>query len=224
MLPYSDKKPMSTATYPYKVARKNYSVFAVTTDYAHSRLGGRSKYPGIIIRNGVIYSDKTRAANSSHFPNLDVLALYPDGNMEVYSSDAHTAQEYLDMGVESTLAFGPIMVQNGEINPLALNKYGRAKNPRMAIGMIEKGHYIVIMVEGRSNVSNGITVPTLTQKMADKGCVLAFNLDGGGSACMTFMGNQITRIGNARASQKSARSTADLISIGQSLQVPYDGD
>ena len=224
MLSFNDDKPMSKSSYPYKVARKNYSVFAVTTDYGHSRLFGNSKHPGIIIRNRVVYSEKTRPANSSFFPNLDVLALYPDGNMEVYASDAHTAQEYLDMGVESTLAFGPIMVQNGVINQLALTKYGKAKNPRMAIGMYEKGHYLVIMAEGRSNVSSGITVPTLTNMMYDKGVTLAFNLDGGGTACMTFMGNQITRIGNNRASQKSARSTPELLSIGQSLQVPFGND
>ena len=224
MKSYSETKPMSKVSTPAKVAKVNQCVFATSTDYAHTRLFGKSSYPGVVIRNGVIYADKTRPITSKFFPNLDVLALYPDGNMEVYRSTVHTAQEYLDMGVESTLAFGPVLIKDGEINELALTTYNQAKNPRLAVGMVEKGHYWCIMVEGRSNVSSGISLAGLTQMMTDKGCTQAFNLDGGGTACMVFMGNQITRVGNARASEVAARSTADVLAIGTSDMVPYNGD
>ena len=219
MVPYNASKPMTGSSYPYKVARVNHTVFAVNTDYAQSRLAQKLKHPGIIIRNGKIYSDSTFAAHANRMPNLDVLAMYPDGDMEVYLSDEHTAQEYLDMGVESTLAFGPILVKDGVEDELALTKYGKAKNPRAAIGMVSRGHYWVMMVEGRSNVSSGASIKQLTGLMSAKGVSLAFNLDGGGTACLVFMGKQITRVRNETAGHVSARPTNDLVSVGVSSLV-----
>ena len=73
------------------------------------------------------------------FPNLDNLALYADGNMEVYYSDEKTAQEYQEMGAVDVLAFGPVLVRDGQLNTEALEKYGTSHAPRTAIGMVEKG-------------------------------------------------------------------------------------
>ena len=216
VVPYNESKPITAATYPDKVARTTRSVFAMSTDYAHWRINKKKKNVGVIIRNGVTYATRTLKAGANQMPNLDVLALYPNGSMEVYVSDALTAEEYLARGVESTLAFGPILIENGEMSQAALTKYGKAKNPRAAIGMVEPGHYWAIMVEGRSKISDGANIPKLTNMMAEKGCTLAFNLDGGNTSCFVFMGQQITHIGNSTTDKTKARPTAELLAIGVS--------
>lgn len=219
LIPYNEEKRMKSSNYPYKVARKNQTVLAINTDYAHWRINN-GKRVGIIIRDGEVYSEKTWEKGANKFPNLDVLALYSDGNMEVYDCDEHTAQEYLDMGVTSTLAFGPVLIRDGELNQWALDKYGKSKAPRTAIGMVEKGHYWCMMLEGRSTKSKGAGITFLAEKMMDRGCTLAFNLDGGDTSCMIFMGQQITCIKNNAAGRVSARSTAEILGIGVSEQVP----
>ena len=52
--------------------------------------------------------------------------------------------------------------------------------------------------------------------MLEAGCTQALNLDGGQTAVMTFMGNQITRIGKYSGGRTSARTTTEIIGVGHS--------
>lgn len=217
-----EDKHMSSADYPHKVARKNQAVFGINTDYAQSRYANRKKDNriGIILRNGKDFSDVTLKATSKKWPPLDVLALYPDGNMEVYDSDEHTLQEYIDMGVTTTMAFGPYLIRDGVRNEADVNGMSTANNPRTAIGMIGKGHYFAVMVEGRVEGSVGSNLVFLADLMEQKGCTTAFNLDGGRTACIVFMGEQLNAVENGGYS----RPTTELLGIGVSELVPeYEG-
>ena len=169
-------KHMSTNSWPYIVAQKNQAVLAISTDFAQYRYPKRDTSVGIIIRNGKVFSKKTRKSTYKGFPNLDVLALYPDGRMEVYDSDEKTADEYLAMGVTTTLAFGPYLIRDGVINTEGLAHLSKSRNPRAAIGMVEPGHTFAMMLEGRCKESKGGTVDFLAEKMLARGCTTAFNL------------------------------------------------
>ena len=213
-------KHMSYNDWPYAVAQKNQLVLGISTDFAQNRYPKKDSSVGIIIRNGKIFSDKTRKADSMRWPPLDVLALYPDGNMEVYNSDEHTAQEYLDMGVQTTLAFGPLLVRDGVRNDKDISTMNLGNNPRVAIGMVEKGHTFAMMLEGRHKGSVGGFLDFLADRMLEKGCTIALNLDGGETACMTFMGEQISYVGGISNKNAYARKTTELLGIGVSELVP----
>ena len=64
-----------------------------------------------------------------------------------------------------------------------------------------------------------IIVALMKRERADRllevGCVEALNFDGGQTAVMTFMGNQITRIGKYDG-KTSARTTTEILGIGHS--------
>lgn len=216
----AEGKYMSQADKPYKVAQKNQLILGINTDYAQSRYANRKNDNriGIILRNGKEISDVTLKSTSKKWPPLDVLALYPDGSMEVYDSDEHTLQEYIDMGVQSTLAFGPYLIRDGVRNDADVSGMSTANNPRTAIGMIEKGHTFVVMVEGRVEGSAGSNLVFLADLMEQKGCTTAFNLDGGRTACILFMGEQISAVENG----PNARPTTELLGIGVSELVPDD--
>lgn len=225
MVADNPEKRMKSQDYPYKICRANKAVLAVNNDYAQLRINQKSKV-GIIIRDGEIYSDKTFARNRSKFPNLDTLAMFPDGSWKTYYSDEYTAQEYLDMGATDVLAFGPWLIRDGVLNEDGLNKYGKSKEPRTAIGMIEPNHYMLMMLEGRHKGSNGGSVRDLAEKLYEKGCTEALNLDGGQTSCIVFMGKQICTVGknSGSASGKlSARKTSDVVAIGTSELVHTDG-
>ena len=214
---------MSRKEYPYKIARKTGTVLGVSSDYAQLRLEKKNNRPGIIIRDGTVYGKRTRPKNSKGFPNLDCLAIWPDGDMQVFYSDEKTAEQYLEEGAVDVLAFGPILIRDGELNEEALNKYGTSRAERVAVGMVEKGHYYFMMLEGRIKRSKGDTIRFLAEKLLDKGCTLAFNLDGGQTASIVFMGHQLCRMKDS-TKHVSSRVSSDILGVGHSDLLPAVGD
>ncbi len=190
-------------------------VFGMNADYYTYRV--RSIWTqGIVIRDGSILVNDPYEEATTKFPNLDTLALFPDGHMEVYASYDLTAQEYLDMGATDVYSFGPYLINHGALNPNAEN-WGKSLNPRCAIGMVEPGHYVVVVAEGRMKASAGITMTHLASLMFSKGCEVAFNMDGGQTAVMLFMGKQLNSIG-LYDGKTSARETTEILGAGYSEQ------
>ena len=209
-------KHLSVSRWPYLVAQRNKVVFAINNDYAQGRYPSRNNSVGIIIRDGRILWSKTRRSQSRNaFPNLDIMAFMPDGSFEVFDYNAHTAEEYLDMGVENLLCFGPWLIRDGEVNEV-LDKVGQNRNPRTVIGMVENGHYAAIVSEGRSRRSKGCTLRFMTDRLLEMGCTVGFNLDGGETSFMTFMGVQLNLAGGANNRYGSARRASDIVAIGVS--------
>ncbi|MBO7663279.1 MAG: phosphodiester glycosidase family protein [Clostridia bacterium] len=218
-----EEKRFSSADYPYKICRKTGTVLALSSDYCQTRMQQKIRV-GVIIRNGEIYSEKTWPAKASKFPNLDCLALYPDGDLQVFYSNEKTAAELLEGGARDVLAFGPWLIRDGELNESALAKYGRSKAPRTAIGMVEKGHYFFMMLEGRIKRSQGDSIRFLAERMMERGCKVGFNLDGGDTSCIVFMGHQLCRMTDAGSGKKSSRRTSDILGVGFSELLPAEGD
>ena len=222
MIPLDPEHWMSKRDYPYKLARETKTVIAISADYAWHRYLNKARV-GILLRDGKIWSEKTRKKGANQFPNLDTLALFPDGDMRVFDSDELTAQEYAEMGARDVLAFGPWLIRDGERNEYALNKYGASSAERVAVGMVEKGHYWFMMLEGRIKRSKGDGISFLTDKLEAKGCRTAFNLDGGQTACILFMGHQLCKMDD-KPRNLSSRRTAEILGVGTSELVPAVGD
>ena len=76
--------------------------------------------------------------------------------------------------------------------------------------MIEPGHYVFVVVDGRADgYSAGITLPGLAELMQGLGCVVAYNLDGGGSATLYFNGEVV----NHPVGTGEERGTSDIIYV-----------
>ncbi|MBR2286921.1 MAG: phosphodiester glycosidase family protein [Clostridia bacterium] len=220
-IPYSTTKRMTSLAYPYKIARRNQTVFAINGDFAHLRISQKAR-PGILLRGGEIISDRTGQKNRKLFPNLDTLAILPDGDMQVFWSDEMEAEAYQEMGAVDVLAFGPFLIRDGELNEVALKKYGTGSAQRTAIGMVTPGHYYAIMVEGRHKQSTGAPIRFVAERLFSLGCSVGMNLDGGQSSCMVFMGYQISKMVNTSGNVASARRSAEILGIGTSALVAGD--
>ena len=216
-------KTAANMEYPYKIARKNGTVLAISSDFGQLRLQQKKSRPGIIIRDGKVWSDRTKKKGVKDFPNLDCLAIWPDGDMKVYYSNEKTAEEYLADGAIDVLAFGPILIRDGKLNEEALKKYGTSHAQRTAVGMVEKGHYFFMMLEGRIKRSKGDGISFLAEKLMEKGCTLGFNLDGGETACIVFMGHQLCKMKD-RKKPLSSRRTSDILGVGTSELLPAVSD
>lgn len=186
------------------IAKENNAIFAINGDF----YGFRDNGP--VIRNGVLYRSNKRSGSN------DVLAVYNDGSFVTMKEENVDAQNLLDSGVLQLFSFGPTLVDNGQISVSANQEVEQSmnSNPRTAIGMISPLHYVFVVSDGRTSESAGLSLVQLAAVMQDAGCQCAYNLDGGGSSTMWFMGdvvNNPTTNGNSI----SERKVSDIVYIGQ---------
>lgn len=199
------------------IARQHNLVFTMGGDYFIYRLGSARRDKmiravGIEIRDHRILVDKPAIPDRTFLPPLDHLAIFPDGNMKVYAAGEITAQELVDLGARDVLSFGPWLIRDGVINE-SYSTYGTTLQPRSMIGMVEKGHYWAVVVEGRIGPSNGLKLPDATLLMKDLGCTLAYNLDGGWTSAMIFMGKQLNQL-DKNGVRNNARTQNEVLGIG----------
>ncbi|MBR4068719.1 MAG: phosphodiester glycosidase family protein [Clostridia bacterium] len=193
----NSKGRVATGIAPVKIAQEAGVVLALSDDHFGTRVHGGTEVVGTIVRNGKIFSDKTYSANRKSFPNLETLAVFGDGSMDVYESNAYTAQEYVDMGAVNVFAFGPILVRDGVADARLTKDYYYFREPRMALGMVEPYHYVLLAVNGREDKYRGVTMDWLADKLVEMGAVNAINLDGGGTCSVVFMGERINHTGSS---------------------------
>ncbi|MBQ6173210.1 MAG: phosphodiester glycosidase family protein [Clostridia bacterium] len=207
------EKPKSAHAFIKTTATEHQSVFATSTDYYTYRI--KQPYPtGIEIRSGVILFDEPRA-KPPLMPNYETIAFFPDGRLESHASTEMSAQDYLKAGAYDVYTFGPCLVRDGEVTQMALDNPG-SYEPRYAFGMVEPGHYVAMLCEGRVARSKGAQKDMVAKLMQEHGCQLAVNLDGGQTAVFCFMGKQINQIVK---SDPYGRKQAEILSFGTSPQV-----
>lgn len=185
-------------------AAENNAILAVNGDY----YGANSS--GYVIRNGVVYRDSVREDAS----NGD-LAIYKDGSFKIIYENQISANQLVQDGVVNLLAFGPSLVENGEISVGINTEVGQAmaSNPRTAIGIIDENHYIIVVSDGRTSESKGLSLYQMAEVMKSYGVKTAYNLDGGGSSTLYFNGQVINKP-TTGGSKISERAVSDIVYIG----------
>lgn len=178
---------------PDQLAREAGFIFATSDDFYGYRVLNQYKL-GTLIRDGVILSDQQSPYSDQRFPAMDILAVYPDGSLKTYFSDGTTAQALVEEGVETAFCFGPVLVREGKIDP-RVEKGGIYADlePRHAIGMIAPRRYVFLTALGRRSDSQGTGLRWMARKLQALGAEEAFNLDGGNSLSLVFMGEIINR-------------------------------
>lgn len=216
------------------IAKLNNAVFATNGDFA---MHAKNQWSGKVIRNGKIYDailDKgiiefeVDKVYDSGVNCDDFLVMYPNGEMVAYTEhDGITYGQLLEAGVENFLSFGPILVRDDDKTSACTDPtyYISGPNPRCAWGMVEPGHYVAVVADGRqSGVSRGLSFYSLSEYFQDLGCSVAYNLDGGQTAAMSFMGRFLNTHQHDMDGKKwvNHRYVWEVISFGTSDLVPYD--
>lgn len=177
------------------------AILAINGDY----YGSRER--GYVVRGGTLY----RATSMGY----EALAIMADGSFCVVEEDDVSAERLVDDGAVQVFSFGPALVVDGEITVTAQDEVGKAMsdNPRTAIGIIEPGHYLLIVSDGRTRASEGLTLLELAEFMQGLGATIGYNLDGGGSSTMVFMGEVINNP-TTNGRKITERSVSDIVYIG----------
>jgi len=166
---------------------------------------------GMMVRDGRIFRAMTQ---------VSVMALTEDFSMRIYSAKDNAMLNEIDAGTQDTFAFGPPLILDGKLcEKVDEDRVGRI-NPRAGLGLVEPGHFVAIVVDGRlPHYSHGLLLSDFAKLFEKEGCVMAYNLDGGASATMVFMGEYI----NKRA-ENHYRSVPDQLLWGYSELVPTVDD
>ena len=142
--------------------------------------------------------------------------------MRILPKKSFTSRQLTDSGVRDSFSFGPTLVENGKIGDDM--KYTRVDhpNPRCGIGMVEPGHWVAIVTDGRQNgYSLSIYLKDFAKMFIDEGCTVAFNMDGGASAAMVFMGEALNQHFSPSTNDPQ-RPWSDSILFGYSEQIPSE--
>ncbi len=174
---------------------------AINGDYYGARNAG------YVVRNGVLY--RSEAASASQ----EDLVIYADGTFEVICEGNVDAQALVDAGAWQVFSFGPGLVSKGTVTVGADDEVGRAmaSNPRTAIGKVADGHYVLVVSDGRTSESEGLTLQELATFLVDElGVECAYNLDGGGSSTLWYEG-EVVNNPTTNGRNISERSVSDIV-------------
>ncbi len=178
------------------------AILAINGDY----YGAQER--GYVLRNGVLY----RASAQS---GTDALVIGADGNFRIINESETSADTLVREGAWQVLTFGPALIKDGQVTVSSSDEVGRAmtSNPRTAIGQISEGHYLLVVSDGRTEESAGLSLRQLAELMQSLGAQIAYNLDGGGSSTIVFQGRVVNNpTTNGRSIRE--RSVSDIVYIG----------
>jgi len=185
----------SAAVPTVTMAKKKNAVAAINGDYCLNFAGVVSR--NIIFRQGQLYRDTVD-------PNLDMLIIDEDGDFHILpapDTDFESIDKTMINGkkVINAFQFGPAMVIDGEkVADEIINDdkhapgYTRAKGrtQRMCIAQIDTLKYLVLTV-----ANAGLPLCDLRDfAMTIAPCKVVYNLDGGESAQMVFLGKKFNNV------------------------------
>ena len=184
------------------IAGRYSPVVAINADFC------RYHREGVIIRNG-------ETLRKQNIKKHHLLIVDENGDLSALTDRSGkqglVANKLEQQNTWQTFEFGPVLVENGEAATLPKSFYVNCNDgyyePRTAIGQKGPLHYVLIVVDGRRDgYSTGCSIPKLQELFLEEGVEFAFNLDGGGSTTLYFLGEVI----NMPSSGKE-RSVSDAI-------------
>ena len=184
------------------MAQSHNAILAINGDY----YGSRDK--GYVLRNGQLYRDTAGS-------DREDLVIWSDGSFGIAYERLTSADSLLDTQAWQVFSFGPALVKNGYVSVDEDTEVGQAtySNPRTAIAIVDELHYLMVVSDGRTDRSAGLTLYQLAHFLQSKGATMAYNLDGGGSSTMYFNGRVVNEP-VTHGSTVSERSISDIVYIG----------
>ena len=184
------------------MASTNKAILAINGDY----YGFRDS--GYVFRNGVLYRSTARKTGDD-----GALVIDAAGDFSIIHESQVSAKSLSD-NISQILSFGPSLIENGQITVSTNSEVSQSmtSNPRTAIGQISPLHYIIIVSDGRTSKSEGLSLLELAQEFKDRGSTTAYNLDGGGSSTMYFNGRVINNPTDGKTTGE--REVSDIVYFG----------
>ena len=191
------------------IAQRVNAVLAINGDY-YSYQATRGGY---MIRQGQMYINKP-------IKGRDVLVIAGNGDfyIEREINDETLAKYDALGGIVNSFNFGPGIIIDGELCDRFKSVYNMAedKAARACICQVERGklEYLCVVSEGTDDSKGGgLTLEEFTNYVATLGVQNAYNLDGGNSSALIYLGEKI----NAKANPRH-RPLSDIIYFASAVE------
>lgn len=184
------------------IAQRVNAVVAVNGDFfCYSR-------KGFIIRQGELYMDRLTGRR-------DLLLIDEDGDFHFIRKAKKNEGVFEIDGkkVINAFYFGPVLVDNGELNKDYSCDEMAFSDPcqRMCIAQVGPLHYKIVCCAAPYRGSTGMTMRAFAKLVYDLGLKNAYNLDGGDSTMLIFRGEKINDLDNPKT-----RNIADIVYFASS--------
>lgn len=176
----------SVQLYATELAAASNAVVAANADFYAFRQIGLTVYQRQLFRNDAA--------------KLDTCFVTADGNMLFarageLGDDASVNQYIADNDVVFSLSFGPVLIDNGVVQECSGYPIGEMdlEYSRSGIGMTGDKHYLLMTVnhtDGRPRAK----VNEFARFMASKGCIKAYNLDGGQTSEIVMLDQPVNHV------------------------------
>lgn len=186
-----------------EIAESSDAILAINGDY----YGFRDS--GFVLRNGVLYRDTARSSEDD-----DALIIDTEGDFSILNESETDLSSIDTSTIAQIFSFGPALIEDGEIVVDSSTEVSQSmsSNPRTAIGQISELHYVMIVADGRTSESEGLSLLELAEEMQARGAETAYNLDGGGSSTLYFNGEIINNPTSGRS--EGEREVSDIVYVG----------
>ena len=147
---------------------------AVNADFFYINDDTAIQPEGVCIKDGMVLKDYTEG---SYFFGIEKDGTPVIGDETVYNSVSGDLQE--------AVSGRNLLVQDGgNLAEGETSAFYTDCHPRTAVGITEDDDILLVVADGRSSASAGLSLSDLADYMISLGAVTAMNLDGGGSSTM----------------------------------------
>ena len=165
----------------------------------------------VVAINGEFYTQRessvfivkqSQMIKSSPASKLHQLIIDTSGNFHITTSKSDSAAmiQQLNGQIYQGFSFGPALVVDGEMRDYPGYYFDAdSGNPRTCIGQLGELEYLLCVVDGRTDDDRGMNTTRLAGIMAEKGCINAYNLDGGGSSTLYWHGKVVNSVNKSGA-------------------------
>ncbi|WP_158279588.1 phosphodiester glycosidase family protein [Arcicella aurantiaca] len=166
------------------LALENNAIAAVNGGFFNTKRGGAVDF--IKINKKIL--DSASYSPDRLIPEHSIAAITIDeNNMKIVKGGAKLYWEK-SLPENSILVTGPLLIHNNEVQELRVNAFNDNRHPRTCACITNEDDLLLITVDGRNAVAQGMTLHELTFLTRMLNCKDAVNLDGGGSTTMYVKG------------------------------------
>ncbi|MFV0484264.1 MAG: phosphodiester glycosidase family protein [Bacteroidales bacterium] len=187
-----------------KVPKSSPSKIAINRSIMYMKLDGK-----------LITENKAGHPHVKRYPR-GVLAIGND--VSIIKVDTSVENWESTLSADNIITAGPVLLSSGQQIDIPDDAFSNNRHPRTAIGIRADGVVLLVVVDGRSAESYGMSLEELQKTMLWLGCVDAINFDGGGSSTMYVKGQSFNGVvscpsDNKKFDHKGEREVANAIMI-----------
>ena len=196
------------------LAMENDALAAVNGGFFNTKKGGSVDF--IKINKKIL--DSASYSPTKQMPEHSLSAITVDDN-EIHivkGSEKHYWEKSLSQS--NALVTGPLLIYNNEEQELRVNAFNNNRHPRTCACVTNDNNLLLITVDGRDAMAQGMSLHELTYVAKMLNCKDAINLDGGGSSTMYVKGQPDNGVVNYPCDNKQfdhlgERSVSNILMI-----------